>query len=222
MPSTDTRPIAVFDIDGTLYQTEKSGVSAVIQAFESLGQPAPDLDKLNSFTGQPVERAYAWLRTLLPPEQRSGIAQDIDQRELALIRSEGALYPGIEDTLDTLAADGYALACCSNGTLEYVETIAEVFDLRRFFPVLLCRGMGYAGKKDMLTEILERHDMTGASPPGVMVGDRGDDIEAAHALGLKAIAASYGFGSQKELAGADAHAAHPGAIADAVQQLLPL
>lgn len=222
MGPNSTPPLVVFDIDGTLYQTERSGTAAVVQAFEALGQPTPDLDKLDTFTGQPVERAYEWLRTLLPPAHRAGIAEDIDRRELELIRTEGALYPGIEDVLETLAAEGYALACCSNGTLDYVETIAEVFGLCRHFPVLLCRGMGYAGKADMLAEILKRHGIAGPNPRGVMVGDRGDDIEAAQALGLKAVAACYGFGSEKERAGADAHVAHPCELVDAVKRLLPL
>ncbi len=38
---------------------------------------------------------------------------------------------------------------------------------------------------------------------GVMVGDRGADLEAGRAAGLRTVGCAYGFGGPGELAGAD-------------------
>jgi phosphoglycolate phosphatase len=71
-------------------------------------------------------------------------------------------------------------------------------------------------KPSMVRELLQRF----AGRPALVVGDRGDDVEAAHRNGIEAVAASYGYGSPAELTQADASANSAWAIPEAVDSLL--
>jgi phosphoglycolate phosphatase-like HAD superfamily hydrolase len=58
------------------------------------------------------------------------------------------------------------------------------------------------------------------SRPVIVIGDRGDDIQAAHQNGLWAIAAKYGYGAVEELEAADAVAVCPSDLPHCVRLLL--
>jgi len=94
----------------------------------------------------------------------------------------------------------YVLAVCSNGPNDYVNTFLDAHDVRKYLATVRARGTLYCDKTEMIESILTM----GLGEPVIVVGDRHDDIEAAHAHGAWAIGAAYGFGGDKELAGADA------------------
>jgi phosphoglycolate phosphatase-like HAD superfamily hydrolase len=54
----------------------------------------------------------------------------------------------------------------------------------------------------------------------VVIGDREDDIRAAHDNGLKGVGASYGYGRDGELAEADALASSASELPTALERLL--
>ncbi len=56
--------------------------------------------------------------------------------------------------------------------------------------------------------------------PAVVVGDRGEDVRAARENGLHAIAATYGYGSAEELAGAVAAAGSASEVATLVHRII--
>jgi phosphoglycolate phosphatase len=59
-----------------------------------------------------------------------------------------------------------------------------------------------------------------ASSFGVVTGDRHDDVEAAHAHGLRAIGAAYGYGGPGELDAADALVHDPADLSATVLRML--
>ena len=66
-------------------------------------------------------------------------------------------------------------------------------------------------KTATLARVLEHVDT-----PATMVGDRSNDVVAAHAHGLRCIGVLWGFGTAEELARADALIETPAQLADAV------
>jgi len=59
--SMSARVLVIFDLDGTLLQTQFITVPAVQQAFANFGLPIPDPAAIVSFFGRPVEDYHAWL-----------------------------------------------------------------------------------------------------------------------------------------------------------------
>ena len=216
--SRDTSPVVVFDVDGTLLQTQLVTVPAVQQTFVRYGLPEPDVETICSFFGVPVEWYHDWLASLCPEGRVDEIVRATDKRELELIGESGQLYPGAREAIESLHAMGCAMVISSNGPDDYVGEFLDAHDLRHFFSLVRARGQGFEGKSHMLKDILDHY-------PGhraVVVGDRGDDVESAHANGALAVAVTYGFGSAEELRDADAtlHAADE--IPAAVCRLLGL
>lgn len=191
--------LIVFDIDGTLFQTDRVTVPAVQRTFATYGLTEPDAESICSFFGRPVEEYLQWIEALCPPGLAQEVVDATNQRELDLIGEEGALYPGILETIQTLHAEGHAIAICSNGPEDYVDEFLDAYAIRPFCRMIRARGTKYSGKEAMLGEILDQIPLR----PAIVIGDRADDIHAAHVHGALAIAAGYGFGSKTEYEKAD-------------------
>ncbi|MCX5759866.1 MAG: HAD family hydrolase, partial [Candidatus Hydrogenedentes bacterium] len=204
-PATHISALIVFDIDGTLFETRRVTVPAVQRTLAAYGLPVPDVDTVCRFFGQPNELYLEWLGARIPESHRAEVVDAVNRLELELIGTEGCLYPGVREVLERLAAAGHPLALCSNGPEDYVEAVVEAHGLAPLCAVVRARGTRYPGKSAMLAEILSLIP----ARPAVMIGDRRDDVEAAHDNGMRAVAADYGFGSSAELADADAHAESP-------------
>ncbi len=194
--------LIIFDIDGTLLETGRVTVPAVQRTFAAHGLSMPDYDTICGFFGKPVETYEAWLAEQCPPGMAPQIVAETNALELQLIGSEGRLYDGVRGVLEELYGS-HVLAVCSNGPDDYVNTFLDAHDMRRYLAAVRARGIRHSGKTEMIAEIVALD----LGAPVIVVGDRHDDIEAAHANGALAVGAAYGFGGDRELAGADAQIA---------------
>jgi len=197
------RTLIIFDVDGTLLQTDRITVPAVQRTFAAFGLPIPADEDIRRFFGKPVEDYEAWLAAQCPPERAAALVEATNRCELSLIGSEGRLYPGIREMLDALHAEGHVLAVCSNGPEAYIEEFLDAHAVRKYFSAVRTRSARCANKTAMVREILRKFSMR----PVIVIGDRADDIDAAHDNGAYAIAVAYGFGSPEEHSMADAAAA---------------
>lgn len=191
--------LVIFDVDGTLFQTDRVTVPAVQRTFAGYELPVPEVDAILGFFGKSVASYEGWLAEQCPPRKASEIIAATNALELKLIGDEGKLYPGVPETLAQLTDTGYTLAVCSNGPQAYVDEVLDKHHLRRFFPIVFARDMQYSGKEEMTRLILDAV----APEQFAVIGDRHDDIEAAHAWNGFGIAATYGYGSEEEWQGAD-------------------
>jgi phosphoglycolate phosphatase-like HAD superfamily hydrolase len=208
--------LIIFDIDGTLFQTELVTVPAVQRTFAAYGLPEPAAATICSFFGRPNEEYLAWLAQLAGPDRAAEIVAATNRLELELVGQEGKLYSGARQTLDVLLAEGHVLAICSNGPEDYVGEFLDRHDIRRYIAMVRARGERHDGKEAMVREILESIP----TRPAIIVGDRQDDIAAAHANGALAVATTYGFGAGHELHDADACANTAEEIVAAIHALL--
>lgn len=207
--------LLIFDLDGTLFHTETVSIPAVQGALRAAGYDEPNQETIVDFFGRPASEFHAWLSATYPgisPE----VAASIDAWELRMVRERGALYPGVLEMLAELRASYAHLAICSNGPQAYVELVAQVHGLAPFFDALRWRRNEDTGKAAMVRELVAQF----SCPRGAVIGDRHDDIAAAHANGLFAIASGYGYGHAHELALADAVAPSPADLPRLVGRLL--
>ena len=80
-----------------------------------------------------------------------------------------------------------------------MDTFLDAHRLRPLFHGVRARGARPEGKPVMVGELLA--ELGGG--PGAVIGDRADDLRAAHENHLTAVAAAYGFGAPEEHQNAD-------------------
>jgi len=202
--------IVLLDLDGTVWDSEDGIVRCVDHALATLGRTVPPRAHLVRAIGPPLR---SMLEHLGVPEEQldDGVAAYRD-RYLTVGVYESALYPGVTDMLDRLAADGHTLATATSKGEVPTRTMLDHFGITdRFAAVGAATMDGVATTK---TEVLARVLRLLGDPPGStcrMVGDRHYDVLGAADHGIDCIGATWGYGGAEELrqAGAVALAHHP-------------
>jgi len=203
--------VAVFDMDGTLFQSEKLALPAFRRAFhrlkaEGLYRKDPPADEeIHSVFG--MTQREIWSRLLPEADEKTRKIADrwtLEEELAGLRRGEGRLYPGVAETLHRLKEEGWRLFIASNGLRQYLEGVLKTFRLAHLFSGVYGAGDHGTGTKVELVRILmKEHGVSG----GFMVGDRESDVRAGKANGLEVIGCRYPgytrFGKEEELKGAD-------------------
>jgi phosphoglycolate phosphatase len=201
-------PFAVlFDMDGTLLQTEKLSTPAFQRTFADLRReklwdgPIPDERELTNVLGMTIEQLWEKLLPGASEEVKKAADSMMLENELKLLQ-EGAtdLYPGVREVLQQLHQKGTALFVASNGLERYIDAVCEHFSIKRYFTDLYSAGRFHTkSKNDLVAKLLRDYDIQNA----VMVGDRHSDVEAGKTNGLFTVACNFGFAKEGELDGAD-------------------
>ncbi|AIQ63354.1 haloacid dehalogenase [Paenibacillus stellifer] len=209
MPVSLAKPEAIiFDMDGTLFQTESLLLPAYHKMFDILRE-----EGLYSGPTPPEERILSGLGQLLS-EIWKNVMPDVDEAvhrradEILLkLEIEGlkagisTLYPGVEGTLRKLKERGVRLFVCSNGLEDYIHSIVTVHRLQDVFEGLYSAGGQGTSTKVQLLRLLLDHFGIGKA---WMVGDRSSDVQAGKENGQTVIGCGYaGFGRDEELKGSD-------------------
>ncbi|KUO95125.1 HAD family hydrolase [Ferroacidibacillus organovorans] len=194
----------IFDMDGTLFQTEVLAVQAFRRTFDGLWLrgvmpvPAVNDETIVGTFGRVHEEIWEVLygRSLTKDELEVADALLLEEELDLLEKGQGKLYDCVESTLETLTKEGAICAVASNGQQRYIEGIAKHFGIVHHFKagLLSAGGMRVSKKADLVGMLLRDvvHERA------VMVGDRLSDIEAGNAHGIHTVACRYGFGTIEE------------------------
>ncbi|WP_379135891.1 HAD family hydrolase [Paenibacillus sp. sgz500958] len=198
----------VFDMDGTLFQTESLLLPAYHKMFDILREeglftgPTPPEERILGSLGMLLEQI--WMNVM--PEADKIVHRRADELLLKLevegLEAGGTLlYPHVVETLKALKDRGVRLFVASNGLEDYIHSIVVVHELKELFEGLYSAGgQGTATKTELLRVLLDNHGISNAW----MVGDRSSDVEAGTGNGQTVIGCAYaGFGRQDELKGSD-------------------
>lgn len=197
--ASDARTI-VFDVDGTLLDSAAGILAGFRRALLAVGVSAPSEDELRAHLGPPLREFLAG----------AGVGPDhIDQAAAAYhdyYLSSGlhlaAPYPGVVKLLDRLRAAGFVLATATAKRTPTARAILAAHDLAPYFTMIAGTDERRATKAETLAGVLTELD---AGPSAtIMVGDRRHDVEGAHACGVRAVGARWGYGPGDELAVAGA------------------
>jgi len=209
------RGLVIFDIDGTLFQTDTATIPAVQQSFTAFGLEPPAFEEVTAFMGRPDGEIHAWLERRVGERWRD-LARVMADAEMEMVSVTGRLYAGVPELLAALRPRAEQLGICSNGPEDYVTTVLAAKDLARFFDAVRWRQQGDATKTEMVRDLLNAL----RARPAVLVGDRHDDVEAAHANGIPVIGAAYGYGRAGELDEADLRTTSADQLLSAIDELL--
>lgn len=214
---------AIFDMDGTLFQSETVAVPAFRRAFHRLKDEGlyrgdlPSDEAIQSLFG--MTQTEIWSRLLPEADDETRQIADrwtLEEELIGLRQGEGRLYPGVAETLHRLKEEGWRLFIASNGLKPYLDGVLETFRLTPLFSGVYGAGdYGTETKVELVQLLMKENGIAG----GVMVGDRSSDVQAGAANGLRVIGCRYPgyarFGREEELEGADV-------VVDRFPDILPL
>lgn len=194
-----------FDLDGTLADTSPDLTAALNHALEAMGRRSVPAEDVRHMVGH---GARALLEKGLAAT--GAVSEDLIDQGFPLfmtyyeahIADGSRPFAGVEPALDRLAADGIALAICTNK----LERLARLFVTAmgwdgRFAAIV--GGDTLATRKPAPEMVLAAIERAGGGP-GAMVGDSISDTDAARAAGVPCVALTFGFSDRPpEQLGAD-------------------
>lgn len=196
----------IFDMDGTLFQTNKILEISLEDTFDNLRSQnrcnnETPLKKYQEIMGVPLP--VVW-ETLLPDatnEWRESANAFFHERLIANINAgKGALYPNTKELFRYLKSNGHSLFIASNGQTEYLKAIVSYYGLDQWVTeTFSIQQIHTQNKTDLVTEIIQLHGITN----GMVIGDRLSDIQAAKQNNLHSIGCRFDFSQENELAQAD-------------------
>ena len=204
-----TRPLAVFDIDGTLVDSRASILQAATDAARELGLPDPEYDRVRQIVGLSLPHALAVLEPGLTPEELERFTEGFRASFNRLYASghEEPLYPGAIETLRRLHRDGWRLSLATGQNRRGVARNLARHGWADLFVSSHCAEDG-PGKPDpaMLHAAMSACSADAAST--VMIGDTAHDISMAVAAGVMPQGVAWGFHTPEEqIAAGAAHVA---------------
>lgn len=195
----------LFDLDGTLTNSELGITTCVQHALKKFGIEVEDRAVLRPFIGPPLGESFQVYYGLSKEESQRAIEY---YRERFSVKGlyENEVYDGVEKMLQDLKGSGKKLIIATSKPEKFTKIILEHFDLLKYFDFVAGATMdGSRGEKaDVIRYALEISGIEDKSKV-IMIGDRKFDILGAKENGLKSLGVLYGFGDREELteAGAD-------------------
>jgi len=198
-----TPALVLFDLDGTLVDTAPDIARALGVALEGSGIPPLSLDTVKRMVG---DGARELIRRALGPGHSDGAREEAalgrflaSYRENVCVTSQ--LYPGVVEGLAALRSDGAVLAVVTNKPGDLARALLATLGIATLFAAIIGDGDGFPRKPDPAAalSILAK---VGASPDrAVVIGDGLPDLRLACALGVTAVAATWGYVPAATLAG---------------------
>lgn len=206
--------LCLFDLDGTLIDSEHGITACVRHALARLEVPAPAHDELRRWIGPPLRHSFAPLLDHDPLRIEAAV-EHYHERFNTLGWKEHDIYPGIEALIGQLIAAGHQLAVVTSKPHRHAAPIIAHLPFGQAFLRLYGPhpDSPHSEKASMIAEALA--DFACRPADAVMIGDRHFDIDGAVANQVRGIGVLWGFGSREELelAGANAIAATPDELA---------
>ena len=202
--------LVLFDLDGTLIDSEAGIVASIEYALAKVGVPLPSREVLRTWIGPPLRATFP-LALGDDPEKIELAVAYYRERFADVGWREHTVYAGIEAAVDALAVQGATLAVVTSKPDLYAGRIVASLPFGDRFARVYCvhAASHHSEKAEMIAQALSDFGVEAGAV--AMIGDRHFDIEGALANGVRAIGVSWGFGSVDELqrAGASAIAHAP-------------
>ncbi|MFD1796451.1 HAD-IA family hydrolase [Paracoccus aurantiacus] len=192
--------LVVFDVDGTLIDSQALIVGAMGAAFEGEGLAPLERDHVLSIVGLSLDVAVERLLPDAPSHQRDAIVDGYRQAFVTRrISSEAPLYPGARECLDALAArDDLLLGIATGKSRRGLDAMLKHHGLREYF-VSLETADGQPSKPHPAM-LLAACAGAGVDPArSLMIGDTTFDMQMANAAGVMRIGVAWGYHHPDEL-----------------------
>ncbi len=204
----------LFDLDGTLTDSGEGIINCAILGLEYFGLPIPSRETLRVFVGPPLHESF--VKFGVPEDQAEKAVEIYRSRYVPTGMFENHPYPGIEEVLQKLKADGHRLFVATSKPESMAIPILEHFNLAHYFEVI-CGATLDTSRTDKAMVIAHLKKIANADGDMIMVGDTAFDVIGAKKHGIPTVGVSWGYGQV-----ADMEAAGAVAIADTMEELYQL
>lgn len=201
----------LFDLDGTLVNSEEGITEGVKFALERMGFPPLPYETREKFIGPPIRDSF---------QKYCGVDEETATALLAEYRvyyadkgvHQTTPYPGIPELLYKLKAMGKELLVATAKPTVYSRMILEEWNLAQYFKEIV--GAGFDKNFETKDKIVKLAASMATGKNVLMVGDTIFDVEGARASGLPTLGVLYGFGDHDAL-----RAAKPEYLVNTVEEM---
>jgi phosphoglycolate phosphatase len=192
-----TRPIIVFDLDGTLIDTAPDLLDSLNHSLAAGELPPVDATGFKRFVGHGgrvmIERAYAARQktlSVVDDDRLLGLFMDHYTQN---IPGKSRPYPGVLEAIARFEAAGYLIAVCTNKYEANSLQLIEALGLTKHFTAI-CGQDTFPFRKPDPRHLFETIALAGGDRNrALMVGDSQTDIDTAKAAGIPVVAVDFGY-----------------------------
>lgn len=194
--------LAVFDVDGTLVDSEHNIVSAMHDAWHrlELGE-LPRPEDVRRIIGLSLVEACSVLLPFAPHEMHRTLAESYKEafRSIRVLPDTmEPLFPGVIEALNRLEAEGWLLGLATGKSRRGVDAVLEAHGLRGRF-LTIQTADDNPGKPNPAMLLRAAAETGLASDAMVMIGDTAYDMLMAGAARTGALGVAWGYHSMAEL-----------------------
>jgi phosphoglycolate phosphatase len=201
--------LIIFDVDGTLVDTQHHITAAMGESFLAAGLPAPKVEEVRRTVGLHLEEAF--LR-LAPPELPRGTLEEMMGRfkksAMAQRRQPGyrePLYDEVRETIALLDLPHVCLGIATGRVRRGIDFSLQLHGLERHFVTI--QTVDNNPGKPHPGMVLRAMAEAGAGPEEtVVIGDTSYDMIMAKEAGAAAVGVTWGYHAGDELLAAGAEA----------------
>jgi phosphoglycolate phosphatase len=192
-----TASTIVFDLDGTLIDTAPDLIDTLNVVFAREGLPPVPYGTARNLIGggarMMIARGIEAEGRAAEPAELDRLFRDFIAHYSDHIADRSRPFPGLSDALDTLAAEGWRFAVCTNKLESLSVLLLKQLGLAHRFAVIC--GQDTFGVQKPDPEILHRTVVAagGTLRNAIMIGDSLTDIRTARAAGVPVIAVDFGY-----------------------------
>ena len=211
-----TKKLLIFDLDGTLSDTQPILYTIILEALRDSGIEIESLAdvyrSIEDHGKEIIEQKSPIPAEFLPLIDREKYAVDFRNNYAELcMGAVDRVFDGMRETLDELKKRGYLLAVLSNKKNKFVQPIISTAFGEGYFDCV-CGWDEVRPKKPDPTSLLGILAELGVEKENAwMIGDLAADYKASVNAGVNHVIASWGYGNEKKFKklGATVFAKHP-------------
>jgi len=199
-PEPRSKPLLVFDLDGTLAETAGDLIATLNFILIREGLRKLPMEEARPMIGAGmrtlIKRGFSADGIALPDEKLENLFLAFLAHYEDHIAEETRLYPGVVEALDRFEAAGWRFAVCTNKLEKTAIHLLNALGIASRFAAIcgqntfpVCKPDG-----DALKLTIERAG--GEVTRAVMVGDSKTDIDTARNAGVPVVALTFGYTDQ--------------------------
>lgn len=193
-----TPRLVIFDVDGTLVDSQGDIVASMHHAFAEFGAPAPARAAIVGIIGLSLNVAMARLAPDLDARSHDALVEAYKRSYMSLRAQAGAaqsspLFPGTRAMLDDIAArDDLLLGVATGKSRRGLDKLIDGHGLHGLF--VTQQVADHHPSKPHPAMLHAALDEAGVNArDAVMIGDTTFDMDMARAAGIRAVGVSWGY-----------------------------
>jgi phosphoglycolate phosphatase len=192
-------PDIIFDLDGTLIDSQSSIINSLRVSAENL-----KVDLINeldsSIIGPPLNEMFRNITGIDDKDILEQLTREFKEVYDTAGYKQCRPFEGIDECISTLHNSGYNLHLATNKRINPTRKILDYFDWGTYFKTVYAIDRFaevYLNKSSMIKAQLSTCKLS--ADAAIYVGDRSDDADAAHANRLRFCYVSWGYGTMSDM-----------------------